>query len=68
MRSFIYRSGARAQPRGLIAVWKRIVLRIGGLIVTNSFRVDVLLSVDFFQVLFHDVIPLIFDFRLAPME
>ena len=68
VRSFIYRSCARAQPRWLISVWKRIVLRISGLIVTNSFCVDVLLSVDFFNILFHDVIPLIFDFRLAPIE
>ena len=68
VRSFIYRSGARTQPRGLISIRERVILRISGLIVTNRFRVDVLLSVDFFHVLFHDVIPLIFDFRLAPME
>lgn len=68
VRRFIYRGSARAQPRGLISIWERIVLRIGGLIVTNSFRVDVLLSVDFFHILFHDVIPLVFDFRLAPIE
>lgn len=68
VRSFIYRSRARTQPCGLVSVRERIVLRIGALIIPDSFRVDFLLSVDFFHVLFHDVIPLVFDFRLAPIE
>lgn len=68
VRSFIYRGGARAQPRGLIAIRERVVLRIGELIIPDSFRVYSLLSVDFFHVLSHDVVPLVFDFRLAPME
>ena len=68
VRRFIYRSRARAQPRGLIAVRKRVVLSIGGLIVTDSFSVDVLLGVDFFHVLFHFCFPFCFCFRLAPME
>ena len=29
VRSFIYRSGARAQPRGLISIRERVVFRIG---------------------------------------
>lgn len=68
VRGFIYCSGARAQPRGLISIRERIVLRIGELIIPDSFRVDALLGIDFFHILFHDVFPLIFDFRLAPME
>ena len=62
---FVYRGSARAQPRGLISIRKRIVLRICGLIVTNSFNVDVLLSIDFFHILFHDVIPLILILGLS---
>ena len=68
MRSFIYRSGARAQARGLISIRERIILRIGECIMPDSFSVYFLLSIDFFHILFHDVIPLIFDFRLEPME
>ena len=64
---FIYRGSARAQPRGLISIRERIVLSIGKLIMLDSFSVNVLLVVDFFHILFHDVIPLIFDFRLAPI-
>lgn len=68
VRRFIYRGRAITQPRGLISIRERIVLRIGGLIVTNSFRVDILLSIDFSIFFFMMLFPIIFDFRLAPME
>ena len=57
---FVYRGSARAQPRGLISIRERIVLGIGELIMPDSFSVDVLLCVDFFHILFHVVIPLVF--------